>query len=203
MHPTFEHLQSQTRRQFLRGAGQFSLGAIALQSLLGRSASAVTAGTNPFAPRPAPDGARVKRVIYLHMSGGPPHLDIFDYKPELVKRNGQDAPDAFVKGKTFAFTSGVPKLMGTPRTFTRHGQVVAQREPALQHDEVLVEVHRAGGHQPLARGDHHRRHGVAHLPAVQDFATVLAQQDPAERLGDQGRAGAAQARFGVAGGAML
>ena len=33
-------------------------------------------------------------MIYLHMSGGPPHLDIFDYKPELVKHNGQDAPDA-------------------------------------------------------------------------------------------------------------
>jgi hypothetical protein len=121
MHPSFENLQRQTRRHFLRGAGQFSLGAIALQSLLGRSASAVSAGANPFAPRPAPAEARVKRVIYLHMSGGPPHLDIFDYKPELVKRNGQDAPDAFVKGKTFAFTSGVPKLMGTPRKFTQHG----------------------------------------------------------------------------------
>ena len=121
MHPSFEHLQARTRRQFLRGAGQFSLGAIALQSLLGRTASAVSAGGNPFAPRPAPVNAKVKRVIYLHMSGGPPHLDIFDYKPELVKRNGQDAPDAFVKGKTFAFTSGVPKLMGTPRKFTQHG----------------------------------------------------------------------------------
>ena len=38
-----------------------------------------------------------------------------------MKRNGQNAPDEFVKGKTFAFTSGVPKLMGTPRTFTQHG----------------------------------------------------------------------------------
>jgi hypothetical protein len=121
MHPRLDHLQHQTRRHFLRGAGQFSLGAIALQSLLGRSASAVGAGLNPFAPKPTPAAAKVNRVIYLHMSGGPPHLDIFDYKPELVKRDGQDAPDAFVKGKTFAFTSGVPKLMGTPRTFTRHG----------------------------------------------------------------------------------
>ena len=139
MHPTFEHLQSQTRRQFLRGAGQFSLGAIALQSLLGRSASAVTAGTNPFAPRPAPAGARVKRVIYLHMSGGPPHLDIFDYKPELVKRTGQDAPDAFVKGKTFAFTSGVPKLMGTPRTFTRHGADGIWMSDAVPHFQAVAD----------------------------------------------------------------
>jgi hypothetical protein len=113
-----QRIQHQTRRHFLRSAGQFSLGAIAMEALSGR----VQAVTDPLAPKPAPSFGRVKRVIYLHMSGGPPHLDIFDYKPELVKRNGQDAPDAFVKGKTFAFTSGVPKLMGTPRTFSQHAE---------------------------------------------------------------------------------
>jgi hypothetical protein len=38
-------------------------------------------------------------VIYLHMSGAPPHLDLFDYKPELVKRSGQDCPDSILKGR--------------------------------------------------------------------------------------------------------
>jgi len=113
-----QRIQHQTRRHFLRSAGQFSLGAIAMEALSSR----VQAVSDPLAPKPAPSFGRVKRVIYLHMSGGPPHLDIFDYKPELVKRNGQDAPDAFVKGKTFAFTSGVPKLMGTPRTFSQHAE---------------------------------------------------------------------------------
>ncbi|MEN9283753.1 MAG: hypothetical protein RLZZ179_1246 [Verrucomicrobiota bacterium] len=113
-----QRIQHQTRRHFLRSAGQFSLGAIAMEALSGRA----QAVSDPLAPKPAPSFGRVKRVIYLHMSGGPPHLDIFDYKPELVKRNGQDAPDAFVKGKTFAFTSGVPKLMGTPRTFSQHAE---------------------------------------------------------------------------------
>src|SRR5437016_5912051 len=56
------------------------------------------------------------------MSGGPPHLDIFDYKPELVKHDGELAPDQFVRGRTFAFTTGTPKLMGTPHTFTQHGK---------------------------------------------------------------------------------
>ena len=121
MNPQFEFLQQQTRRQFLRGAGQFSLGAIALQALLQGRSSASVDSAMPFAARTSPAAPKVKRVIYLHMSGGPPHLDIFDYKPELVKRNGQDAPDQFVKGKTFAFTNGTPKLMGTPRTFTQHG----------------------------------------------------------------------------------
>ena len=120
MNPHFDHLQNLTRRHFLHKAGQFSLGAIALQALA--EGKAPTASDNPLTARPAPNPAKVKRVIYLHMSGGPPHLDLFDYKPELVKRDGQDAPDQFVKGKTFAFTSGTPKLMGTPRTFKQYGK---------------------------------------------------------------------------------
>ena len=93
-----------------------------MNSLLGTSASGLTAAVNPLAPHKPHFPAKVKRVVYLHMSGGPPHLDIFDYKPELVKHNGEDAPDAFIKGKKFAFTTGVPKLMGTPHTFTQHGK---------------------------------------------------------------------------------
>jgi hypothetical protein len=122
MNPELDLLQAQTRRHFLRQAGQFSLGAVAMNSLLGTSASGLTAAVNPLAPHKPHFPAKVKRVVYLHMSGGPPHLDIFDYKPELVKHNGEDAPDAFIKGKKFAFTTGVPKLMGTPHTFTQHGK---------------------------------------------------------------------------------
>jgi len=139
MLPRLDHLQRQTRRHFLRGAGQFSLGAIALQTLLGERASAVAPGLNPLDPRPAPAMARAKRVIYLHMSGGPPHLDIFDYKPELVKRDGEDAPDAFVKGKTFAFTSGVPKLMGTPRTFRQYGKGGLWMSDAVPHFQAVAD----------------------------------------------------------------
>ena len=69
---------------------------------------------NPLAPRQPHFAAKAKRVIYLHMSGAPPHLDLFDYKPELVKHDGKPCPDEFLKGKRFAFTSGVPKLLGTP-----------------------------------------------------------------------------------------
>jgi len=121
MNPNLDLLAQQTRRHFLRRAGQFSLGAVALQSLLGTRGEAALAGSNPLEARPPLFAPKVKRVIYLHMSGGPPHLDLLDYKPELVKRDGQNAPDQFVKGKTFAFTSGTPKLMGTPRTFAQHG----------------------------------------------------------------------------------
>ena len=40
----------------------------------------------------------------------------------MVEWNDKPCPDEFLKGKRFAFTSGVPKLMGTPRQFARHGQ---------------------------------------------------------------------------------
>jgi hypothetical protein len=122
MHPHFDLLQAQTRRTFLRSTGQFSLGAIVARALLLDSANASPSVVNPFAPRAPHFTPKAKRVVYLHMSGAPPHLDIFDYKPELVKHNGEPAPDQFVKGKTFAFTSGTPKLMGTPRQFTQHGR---------------------------------------------------------------------------------
>jgi hypothetical protein len=116
-----EQIRHQTRRQFLRTSGQFSLGAIALQAL-GAAPAPGTSPVNPLAPRPSHYSAKVKRVIYLHMSGGPPHLDLFDYKPELVKRDGQPAPDDFIKGRRFAFTTGTPLLMGTPRQFAQHGR---------------------------------------------------------------------------------
>jgi Protein of unknown function (DUF1501) len=116
-----QRLEHQTRRNFLRNTSQFSLGAIALESLLHRDAGAALLSDNPLAPRAGHFKSKAKRVIYLHMSGGPPHLDIFDYKPELVKRSGQDCPDDFLKGRRFAFTTGVPKLMGTPRTFGQYG----------------------------------------------------------------------------------
>ena len=75
----------------------------------------------PLAEREPHIEAKAKRVIYLHLTGSPPNLDIYDYKPELVKRDGQNCPDEFLKGRTFAFTSGVPKLMGTPRKFVQCG----------------------------------------------------------------------------------
>jgi len=134
-----EQLALQTRRHFLKGAGQFSLGAMALGSLLGTDAAAsAPRPLNPLAARP-PHFGRAKNVIYLHMSGAPPHLDIFDYKPELVKRDGEDCPESFLAGRRFAFTSGVPKLMGTPRTFARYGQAGMWMSDACPHFHSIAD----------------------------------------------------------------
>src|SRR5438067_2732181 len=121
MDPKLEQLQQLTRRSFLASAGQFCLGTIAVAGMT-QAAGAATRALNPLAARNPHYQPKAKRVIYLHMSGGPPHLDLFDYKPELVKWNDQPCPDEFLKGRRFAFTTGVPKLMGTPRQFAQYGR---------------------------------------------------------------------------------
>ena len=98
---------------------------MALASLMGGKTSAADDApqvVNPLAPRKPHFEPKAKRVIYLHMAGSPPHLDLLDYKPELVKRNGQPCPDEFYEGKRFAFTKARPTLLGTPQKFSQHGK---------------------------------------------------------------------------------
>lgn len=130
----------QTRRHFLQQC-QLGLGSIALASLGGTlsSAAAPDPQGNPLAVRPPHFAPKAKRVIYLHLAGSPPHLDLLDYKPELVKRSGEPCPDSLIKGKRFAFTSGVPKLLGTPRTFKQHGQSGAWVSDAIPGIASLVD----------------------------------------------------------------
>jgi hypothetical protein len=143
VNPHHELLQTKSRRYFLRDSA-IGLGGIALASLLGEGANADSNGVvNPLAPRKPHFAAKAKRVIYLHMTGSPPNLDLFDYKPDLVKRSGEDCPQQFLEGKRFAFTSGVPKLLGTPRKFSQHGESGMWLSDAIPHlhevaDEMCV-----------------------------------------------------------------
>ena len=104
-----------TRRWFFRDCG-VGLGAVALNSLLAESGAraAVPAGPH-FKPT-------AKRVIYLFMGGAPSHLELFDYKPQLVKYDGQPCPEEMIKGKRFAFTTGKPLMLGTTHHFAQRGQ---------------------------------------------------------------------------------
>ncbi|MCG8584185.1 MAG: DUF1501 domain-containing protein, partial [Pirellulales bacterium] len=84
---------------------------------------------------------KAKRVIYLHLTGSPPNLDMFDYKPELVKLDGKPCPDEYIKGKRFAFTKGVPKLLGSPRKFKQCGEGGQWMSDAIPHlQEVADEL---------------------------------------------------------------
>lgn len=94
------HLQ---RRTFLSNAG-IGLGAAALQSLdrkLG-AADSLNSGTNGYPNLPA----RIKRVIFLCMAGGPSHLETFDYKPKLAEMDGQPMPASFTDGQPIAQLRG-------------------------------------------------------------------------------------------------
>ena len=126
-------LQLATRRHFLKESG-VGIGTMALATLMCDSShAAATHVVNPLTPRQPHFRAKAKRVIYLHMTGSPPNLDMFDYKPELVKRDGEDCPAEFFDGKRFAFTSATPKLMGTPRRFHQVGQSGMWMSDAIPH----------------------------------------------------------------------
>ena len=144
MHLRHELLQTLTRRHFLK-TGSMGLGAAALASIMGKTASGkpTAAVENPLAPKEPHYEPRAKRVIYIHLTGSPPILDLFDYKPDLVKHDGENCPDEVLKGKRFAFTSGTPRLLGTPRKFAQHGEAGIWMSDAIPHlhdvaDELCV-----------------------------------------------------------------
>ena len=111
MDPIQTHNNLLNRRYFL-GKGGSAVGMAALSSLLPQSligGQGVT-GTH-FAPK-------AKRVIYLFMSGGPSHLDLWDYKPGLVKHRDQDLPASIRMGQRITgMTSGQSRLPVAPSIF--------------------------------------------------------------------------------------
>ena len=129
------------RRWFLEQCG-VGLGAIALNALLQRDASATPAamtGTNPLAPRKAHFTGKAKRVIYLFMAGAPSQLELFDPKPELTKHDGQLPPPGLLKDYRAAFINPNSKLLGPKFTFNRYGQSGAQLSELLPHLASVVD----------------------------------------------------------------
>jgi hypothetical protein len=133
------HSQALTRRQFLADAGRFSLGAIALQSLMNKGLAVVDERGHPLSPKASPRPTKAKAVIYLSMSGAPPQHDLFDWKPELKAHHLQDCPEQFLKGEKFAFIKGTPKLLGSPYAFAQHGQSGAWVSELLPHFTKIID----------------------------------------------------------------
>jgi len=122
---TFAQRAALTRRTFLQRSAS-GIGLAALGSLLGEriaQASAKPANTGlPGFPNYAP---KAKRIIYLFQSGAPSQMDLFDPKPELAKRRGEDLPDSIRKGQRLTtMTSGQKKFPVAPSifNFAQHGQ---------------------------------------------------------------------------------
>jgi uncharacterized protein (DUF1501 family) len=127
----------QSRRSFLERSG-LGLGSVALASMLaqeGRGAELEIQGKggtlSQYHHLP-----KAKRVIYLFMSGGPSHLDLFDYKPQLKEMHGQQLPDSVRGGQRLTGMSGnqssIP-LVGSPFKFTQHGPAGAWFSEHLPH----------------------------------------------------------------------
>ena len=100
------------RRALFQKVG-LGLGGFALAQLLERDAAAAE-GDGTLAPKQPHFAAKAKSVIYIHLVGGPSHLDLFDLKPELQKRSGQDCPRELFESGKFAFVRELPTLLGTP-----------------------------------------------------------------------------------------
>ncbi len=83
---------------------------------------------------------RAKHVIFLFMHGGPSHLDLFDYKPQLQRDEGKTLPFEAAKN-----ISAAPVLMASPWKFSRHGQSglwVSELMPAVaSHADKLCVIH--------------------------------------------------------------
>jgi hypothetical protein len=128
-----------TRKYFFKecfsGIGAMALGSM-LQGCdwLGNKDSFTNfTNTNPLMARAPHFIGKAKSVIYLHMAGAPSQLELFDYKPDLLKLDGQDCPQSLLEGKKFAFIRGVPKMLGPQAVFKQRGQSGAWISDNLPH----------------------------------------------------------------------
>jgi len=136
-----------TRRHFLKEC-RTGMGLMALGSLIGGcdwlgSKDTVSGNqfdpSHPLLPRTPHFPARAKSVIYLHMAGAPSQLELFDYKPELMKLNGEDCPASLLEGKKFAFIRGVPKLLGPQAKFSQNGNSGLWLSDNLPHFAKVID----------------------------------------------------------------
>jgi hypothetical protein len=129
-----------TRRTFL-GRSTAGIGGLALASLLnGNLFAGLTRGATAL---PAPHFTpRAKRVIFLFMSGGPSHLDLFDPKPRLRQWQGQELPPSVRGGQRLsANTANQDRLLlvGSPFAFARYGGASAEVSELLPHTAQVVD----------------------------------------------------------------
>ncbi len=143
MNPIVQHKFLETRRHLL-GSMAGGIGGLALERLLEGSPflkaatadGSPSAANNPLSERRPHFAPKAKRMIVIHLTGSPPHLDLYDHKPQLIKRDGEACPAETIAGKTFAFTSGTPKLLGTRRTWKHCGQ------SGMELSDAIPNLHR-------------------------------------------------------------
>lgn len=127
---------SQTRRHFFSLTSK-GIGTAALASLLERDAQG-SIGL-PGMPHHKP---RAKRVLFLHQSGGPSQIDLFDYKPQMAKYQGVDLPGSVRMGQRITgMTSGQATfpVASTVFKFAQHGQQGAWLSELIPHTSKVID----------------------------------------------------------------
>src|SRR5262249_2271457 len=143
-----------SRRAFLKSVGG-GFGMLGLADLLGREACAGGPG-NPLAPKRPHHEPKAKRCIFLFMVGGPSHIDLFDPKPALNRRDAQPPPPSFGKVPS-QFLEGDPLCLGSHRKFGRYG------ESGMDLSDLVPHMHRHADAIALIRSCY--VDSVIHAPA--------------------------------------
>jgi len=150
-----------TRRHFFSRTAALGVGTAALASLWaeeGRAEGGLE-GLPHFKPK-------AKRVIYLFQHGAPSQLDLFDYKPELAKRRGENLPDSVRRGQRLtgmtAYQSSFPTAPSIFK-FAQHGN------SGMWMSELLPYTSKVADELCLIRSMH--TEAINHDPAVTFFQT--------------------------------
>jgi len=132
---SFEHSIPQLRhsRPEILTSSASGLGAAALLGMLATDQSSALAEGSSLTPRSPHFRPKAKACIFVYAAGGPSQIDLFDPKPLLNKRHGQQLPGSFTKGVRFAFIKKDAKLLGSPRKFTRYGECGTELSDLLPH----------------------------------------------------------------------
>ncbi|MDA7915964.1 DUF1501 domain-containing protein, partial [Verrucomicrobia bacterium] len=142
MDPIQQQLRTLDRRQFLQRSG-CGMGAAALSTLFQKEAGAMNAPQVSGFPNSLP---KAKRVIYLFMSGGPSHIDTFDYKPGMKDLHKTELPDSIRNGQRITGMTSKQKsfpCVAPMFDFKRHGQAGTWISEVLPHtasiaDEIAI-----------------------------------------------------------------
>ncbi len=133
---------SPSRRDFLDLAVR-TLGGAAAVSLLGPNAGPLSAAETAGSLVPGPHfPGKAKHVIYLHMVGGPPQVDLYDYKPKMDAMYDKDLPDSIRQGQRLTtMTSGQTRFPIAPSKykFAQHGKNGMWVSELLPHTSKIVD----------------------------------------------------------------
>lgn len=153
-----------SRREWLRTSGN-GFGMLALASLLGGAAGAGSSSARAAAGPQSAGGrfpAKAKSCIYLFMTGGPSHVDLFDPKPELTRLNGEPLPPSFGK-VTSQFVEKDPLCMGSRRKFGKFG------DSGLEMSDLVPHLNKVADELAVIRSCH--CDSVVHAPAMYQMNT--------------------------------